>query len=311
MMIEPLLMLLAGFALLVLGSEGLVRGATITASALGVPPLIIGLTIIAAGTSAPELTVSLAAAWRGETEIAIGNVVGSNIANILLVLGAMALARPFLVKADNVSRDGWVMMAVTILFAGLAFLGVITPLMGIGFLLLLIGYMVVLYRSSTAPSEDPPSTSGSLWRGALMLVVGLVVLIYGAGKMVEGAVQLAELLGVAKSVIALALLAIGTSLPELAISIAATWRGQAGLALGNIIGSNIANILLILGISAQVLPLPIPADILARDIWVMLAAAAIGFYILSRAHSTGRLVGRGWGAAFLSAYIVYIIMLFV
>lgn len=311
----PLLLILVGFIILGLGSEALIRGAVTTAHILQVPPILVGLTIISVGTSAPELTVSLSAALDGETEIAIGNVIGSNIANILLIMGVMAVLRPFVVGEIHLRRDGGAMLAASFAFVGLAYYGVITFYMGVILLVALVGYIATLYydsrRSADAAIEENAKDGimqGGLWISIPALLIGLAGIIWGADLMVKGAVEFAEQIGVSSGVIALALVAIGTSLPELAVSVAACLRGQAGLALGNIIGSNISNILLILGATALVTPLAIPPEMLARDIGVMIAVALLGIAIIAwgRTHSVNRVIG----ISFLTLYSVYIALLF-
>lgn len=305
----PLLLILAGFVVLWLASEALIRGAVTTAHALSVPPIIIGLTVISVGTSAPELTVSLSAALEGQTDIAIGNVIGSNIANILLILGVAAAVRPFVLRVANLGRDGGVMLGVSLLLLVLGAWGVIAPLVGAGLLVLFAAYIIYLYYMSRGEVEaeaDEGVMNGGLWSGVPVLVIGLVGIIVGAEFMVAGAVDFAEQIGVSSGVIALGLVAIGTSLPELAVSVAAVMRGQAALAVGNVIGSNISNILLILGASASVVALPFPAEMLARDIWIMLAAALLGIYAVGRGS-----MGRAMASFFLVLYVGYIVLLFV
>jgi len=304
-------LLLSGLVLLALSGEALIRGAVTTALAFRLPPLIIGLTIIALGTSAPEFTVSVQAALVGQADIAIGNVIGSNIANILLVLGVMALLNPFQVSGETLKRDGRVMLMVSALLVAMAYWGMISALMGAGLLLALLVYMIALYRGAQSESQGNKEASenvtenvlpGGLWLAVPVLIAGLIGIIWGADLMVTGAIQLARGFGVSEAVIALSIVAIGTSLPELAVSIVASLRGQAGLAVGNIIGSNISNILLILGGTSLLAPLAI-SDVLAnRDVWVMLGVAILGVYFMS----TGRTMSRLEGGICVALYISYI-----
>lgn len=304
-------LLLSGLVLLALSGEALIRGAVTTALAFRLPPLIIGLTIIALGTSAPEFTISVQAALVGQADIAIGNVIGSNIANILLVLGVMALLNPFQVSGETLKRDGRVMLMVSALLVALAYWGMISALMGAGLLLALLVYMMALYRGAQSESQGNKEASenvtenvlpGGLWLAVPVLIAGLIGIIWGADLMVTGAIQLARGFGVSEAVIALSIVAIGTSLPELAVSIVASLRGQAGLAVGNIIGSNISNILLILGGTSLLAPLAI-SDVLAnRDVWVMLGVAILGVYFMS----TGRTMSRLEGGICVALYISYI-----
>ena len=304
-------LLLSGLVLLALSGEALIRGAVTTALAFRLPPLIIGLTIIALGTSAPEFTVSVQAALVGQADIAIGNVIGSNIANILLVLGVMALLNPFQVSGETLKRDGRVMLMVSALLVAMAYWGMISALMGAGLLLALLVYMIALYRGAQSESQGNKEASenvtenvlpGGLWLAVPVLIAGLIGIIWGADLMVTGAIQLARGFGVSEAVIALSIVAIGTSLPELAVSIVASLRGQAGLAVGNIIGSNISNILLILGGTSLLTPLAI-SDVLAnRDVWVMLGVAILGVYFMT----TGRTMSRLEGGICVALYISYI-----
>lgn len=307
--------LISGLILLVVSGEALLRGAVTSALIFRVPPLVIGLTIVALGTSAPELTVSVQAALSGQTDIAIGNVIGSNIANILLVLGTMAAIAPFAVNIPTLTRDGRFMLLVSAVFVGLAYYGVIDRITGALLLVVLAGYTVHLYRAARSSSEADDvasSTQENTLPGGLMvalpvLVAGLAGLVWGADLMVMGATQLARAFGISEAVIALSIVAIGTSLPELAVAIIASLRGQAGLAVGNIIGSNISNILLILGGAALVAPLPIGGALAARDVWVMFAVAVLGFYFMT----TRRAVSRAEGGICLALYASYISYIYV
>ncbi len=308
---NPVFLLGFGLFVLCLSGEGIVRGAVTVAHALRVSPLIIGLTIIAFGTSAPELTVSIQAAMRGAGDIAIGNVVGSNIANILLVLSVMALVRSFVVDDITIKRDGSVMLASTAALVGLALYGEISRLAGGGLLLALLIYGVYLFRAppskqqhDTAPSDDIDDNllRGGVAVGLLVLGAGLIGIVWSGNMLVSGAIELARQFGLSETVIGLSVIAIGTSLPELGVAIFAALRGHAGLAIGNIIGSNIANILLILGVTASLTPLTIAPEIVARDIWVMAIAAVLGVFFML----TGRRLSRVEGAVGLALYIAYL-----
>ncbi len=312
-MVIAFLMVLGGFALLALGGEALVKGAVGVAQRLNVPPLIIGLTLVAFGTSAPELMVSIQAGLSGNPGIAIGNVVGSNIANILLVLGATALVSPLPNKRRSLSRDSFVMMGVTLGFVLLAFSGEVGRFSAIGLLVFLTFYLLAIYRREKTPPEVSVSGSkeeafkgGTL--GALTLLLGGVVgVVWGADILVEGAVIIAREYAVPEAVIGLSLVAIGTSLPELAISVLAAFRGQVGVAIGNVIGSNIFNICLILGVAGLITPLQIAPQIINFDVWVMAAATLMltGFIL---AQTT---IGKITGGGFLIGYGLYIAALFV
>jgi cation:H+ antiporter len=295
----PFLYCVAGFILLGVSGEALLRGAVTTADRLKVPPLLIGLTVIAFGTSIPELTVSLNAARSGNPDIAVGNVVGSNIANILLVLGAMAVFRSFTIDAGTLNRDGRLMLGVSVLMVLMALNGVITQWMGFGLLAILAGFTFLLYRRArqeadvdeTAASVDENLLEGSLFLALLILIAGLAGVLWGSDLMVKGAVGVAQQAGISQAVIALSIVAIGTSLPELFISLFASLRGHASLAIGNIIGSNISNILLILGVVASTGPLNVSAEIANRDVWVMLGVAILGLVLMRSARRMSRIEG--------------------
>jgi len=295
----PFLYCVAGFILLGVSGEALLRGAVTTADRLKVPPLLIGLTVIAFGTSIPELTVSLNAARSGNPDIAVGNVVGSNIANILLVLGAMAVFRSFTIDAGTLNRDGRVMLGVSMLMVLMALNGVITQWMGFGLLAILAGFTFLLYRRArqeadvdeTAASVDENLLEGSMFLALLILIAGLAGVLWGSDLMVKGAVGVAQQAGISQAVIALSIVAIGTSLPELFISLFASLRGHASLAIGNIIGSNISNILLILGVVASTGPLDVSAEIANRDVWVMLGVAILGLVLMRSARRMSRIEG--------------------
>ena len=295
----PFLYCVAGFILLGVSGEALLRGAVTTADRLKVPPLLIGLTVIAFGTSIPELTVSLNAARSGNPDIAVGNVVGSNIANILLVLGAMAVFRSFTIDAGTLNRDGRVMFGVSVLMVLMALNGVITQWMGFGLLAILAGFTFLLYRRArqeadvdeTAASVDENLLEGSLFLALLILIAGLAGVLWGSDLMVKGAVGVAQQAGISQAVIALSIVAIGTSLPELFISLFASLRGHASLAIGNIIGSNISNILLILGVVASTGSLNVSAEIANRDVWVMLGVAILGLVLMRSARRMSRIEG--------------------
>ncbi len=309
----PFLYCVAGFILLGVSGEALLRGAVTTADRLKVPPLFIGLTVIAFGTSIPELTVSLNAARSGNPDIAVGNVVGSNIANILLVLGAMALFRSFTIDAGTLNRDGRIMLGVSVLMVLMALNGVITQWMGFGLLAILACFTFLLYRRArqeadvdeTAASVDENLLEGSLFLALLILIAGLAGVLWGSDLMVKGAVGVAQQAGISQAVIALSIVAIGTSLPELFISLFASLRGHASLAIGNIIGSNISNILLILGVVASTGPLNVSVEIANRDVWVMLGVAILGLVLMRSARRMSRIEGL-FSLVFYALYVCYL-----
>lgn len=229
-MFEAILLVLGGFILLGGGGEGLVSGAVSLANRLKVPPLIIGLTIIAFGTSAPELTVSIQAAFQGQPDIAIGNIIGSNISNMLLVLGVSALIQPIIVQGKELNRDGVFMLLVTLGFCFVAFYGDITRPIAVGMVGVIVLYTIYLYRLGgdediTQEVSENPLAGASVPVSLIILVLGTIAVVWGADLLVKGAVILAMEFGVSEAVIGLTVVAIGTSLPELAISVLAALRG--------------------------------------------------------------------------------------
>ena len=304
-------LIIAGLALLVVAGDALVKGAVNLSLRLGVPALIVGLTVVAFGTSAPELLVSVDAILDGVPTLAIGNVVGSNIANILLVLGI-----PALIAAVPVSRDllfdFLVMMAATALFIALAWLGPLgwphglTLLTGLGLMLWSSYARAQAHRAAAEPELEGVEEGISTLRIAVYLIGGIVGLPLGASLLVDGATDIASALGVSEAVIGLTLVAVGTSLPELATTVTAALRREAGVALGNVIGSNIFNLLGIIGISALVGRMPVPAEMLHLDLWVMAATSALlGVFVLS-----GRSIGRIAGLVLIALYGAYLFHLF-
>jgi cation:H+ antiporter len=302
------LQLALGFALLVAGGEALVRGAVSVAARLGVSPLLIGLTLVGFGTSTPELVTSLQAAFAGLPGIAVGNVVGSNIANILLILGLAAVIMP--VPADPVAfrRDGLALAIATLLAVSVFLLGSLDRWMGGVLIATLLAYLWIAYLSDRAAvseagterqdAQELSPLPGSVWMALGLAVGGIAVTILGARLAVDAAVALALLWGMSETVVGLTIVAVGTSLPELVTSVMAALRRESAIAFGNVVGSNIYNILGILGVTALVRPIPIPAQIVQLDAWVM-AAATLALIV---AVVWWRQIGRGVGLAFLGAY---------
>ena len=308
-----LLLVAAGLAILVAAGDALVKGAVNLSLRLGVPALIVGLTIVSMGTSAPELVVSIKAVLAGVPALALGNVVGSNTANILLVLGLPALIAAIPVARD-LARDWVIMMAASVLFLALALTGgfgwwqALILLAGLAWMLWDCYARAVVQRNSRSEAEVMAAADGGIsgLRIAMFLALGIVGLPLGAQLLVNGAVSMASTLGVSEAVIGLTLVAVGTSLPELATTVAAALRREAGVALGNVLGSNVFNLLGIIGIAGLVGTIPVPAEMLQLDIWVMLGSSALlGAFILAR-----RPIGRIWGAGLLLIYAAYVISLF-
>ncbi|WP_447527524.1 calcium/sodium antiporter [Vreelandella sp. TE19] len=308
-----ILSLLGGIALLTLGGEGLVRGAVAGAERLGVSALFTGLVIVGFGTSMPELMVSINAALGQQPDIAIGNVVGSNIGNVLLILGLCALIFPLTAKREVLKRDGLVMLLATFLFIALGLSGELGRLDAILLLAGLAAYLVWAYLGerqasggaelAQAPTPPPPAKrpTSTLWILA-SLAGGLALLVGGSQLLLYGAVGIAQAAGLSEAVIGLTVVAVGTSLPELAVSLVAALRRHADVAVGNILGSNIFNLLGILGISAFLQPLTLVERMAAFDQWVMLGAAVVLVIFLY----TGRRLSRTEGALLLAAYVAYV-----
>lgn len=306
----------AGLLLLVIGGEALVKGAVAVAKRLGISPFLIGLTLVGFGTSTPELVASLQAALIGSPGIAIGNIVGSNIANVLLILGLSAIILPLATTKAAFRRDGTALIGASLAFVAVVLLGTIDRWAGLVFLGLLAGYTVYSYRTErrthdaaalvheaeAAEVEETPPRGLGPPTGAAMAVAGIAAVVLGADLLVGAAIAIAEAAGVSETVIGLTLVAVGTSLPELVTSVMAAMRGHGDVAFGNVIGSNIFNVLGIAGLTAVVIPIPVPPDIARLDVWVMLAAALL----LVLFAATGWRIVRWEGVAFLATYAAYL-----
>jgi cation:H+ antiporter len=316
-MTHSILLVAAGLVLLALGGELLVRGAVGMAARLGISPLLAGLTIVGLGTSTPELATSVQAALDKAPGIALGNVVGSNIANILLILGLSALAMPIAVNPASFRRDSLALGGSALLASGAVLLGVIGLVAGLVLVAALGFYLWWAYRSESAAHDAeaerheheaaerpvPPDTGPVVLGG--MIVAGLAAAIFGAGWLVEGAIVLAGAAGVSQSVIGLTVVALGTSLPELIACLVAVLRKHGDVALGNVVGSNIYNLCGILGLTAVIHPIAVPAEIARIDLWVMLGVTAL---LLLQLRSGWRL-SRLEGAALLALYTGYTALL--
>ena len=309
--------LVAGLVLLFVGGEVLVRGAVGTARSFAVSPLLIGLTIVAMATSAPELVVSMKAAWADRPAIAIGNVVGSNIANILLILGCAALICALPCRKHLVYRDGSMMLVGSLLLLVLVYTGSIERWHGALLLVGLVAFLFYTFRVESrhangaaqvheSEADEVPTPPGGTAGSVFFLLLGVGLLIVGAQMLVYGATETARAFGVSEAVIGLSLVAIGTSLPELASVGVAAWRGHTDVALGNIIGSNIFNIFAILGATSLTVPVSIDAQFQGVDIWLMVGSSALLLPLML----TGARLSKVEGCLFLAAYIAYIAWLF-
>jgi len=302
-----------GFVVLVVAGDFLVRGAVNLSLRLGIPALIVSLTIVAFGTSAPELLVAIQASMQGASGIAMGNVVGSNIANVLLVLGVPALISTMDTRGCETRKSFVLMMLVSVLFVGLAFSGQFGTWQA---LVLLAALAMVIaenlrdarrHLTSVDDIDDPEGADPALpmWKILLYLLLGLVGLPLGADLLVDASSQIARDYGVSDAVIGLTLVAVGTSLPELATTVAAALRKQADVALGNVIGSNLFNLAGIIGVAGVVHPIAVDRAFLTYDLWVMLAVSAllIPFVFF------GWRLGRRWGIVLLALYASYLVTL--
>lgn len=325
-MFDIWLPLLGGLVLLIGGGELLVRGSTQAASALGVSPLVIGLTLVGFGTSTPELVTSVQAALSDAPGIAYGNIVGSNIANILLIVGVAALINPMIIASSALKRDGVVMLAVALIFCAVASVVPLGRLVGTAFLLALIGYIYLAFRQerAAAPSDHgavydksialqevdpalapPAPPRHSLSVSVLIALCGLLLVIFGGKFLVDGAVSLARGFGISETVIGLTIVAVGTSMPELVTSVVAGWKKQGDVAFGNIVGSNIYNILGIGGATALIAPGAVPEAIVGFDNLVMIGVSfALVFFAW-----TGLRISRREGAVLLAGYVAYLYLI--
>jgi len=309
----PAVLLIAGLVILVFGAESLVKGASSIASRFGISPLVIGLTIVAFGTSTPELTVNLYSAFTGATDIAVGNIIGSNIANILLILGITALIIPLSVQSSTVKWEipfmllAMVMVFVVgndMLFDG-ALTDVITRTDGLGLLgifAIFMFYIFAIAKTDPMKQEGEEKQTG-LWLSIGLVLIGLAGLVFGGKLLVDNAVVLARFMGLSEAVIGLTVIAIGTSLPELATSVVAAFRKQADIAVGNIVGSNIFNVFWILGLTSTIAPLPSPAGFMVDSLVGLGATVALLAVIVI---GKPMFIERWHGGAFLLAYVVYI-----
>jgi cation:H+ antiporter len=311
-----LLLFAAGIAALVAGAHLLVRGASSLAAALGISPLVIGLTVVAFGTSAPEMAVSVQSAWSGRTDIAVGNVVGSNIFNVLFILGLSALIAPLIVAEQLVRKEVPVMIGASAVLLILALNGDVSRAEGALLFAGVVAYTVYLIvqarregaaRSPDYEQEFGPRTAarGRHWvYQAVLIAAGLALLVAGSNWLVEGAVRAARALGLSELVIGLTIVAAGTSLPEVAASVLAALKGERDIAVGNVVGSNLFNILAVLGLSALVSPagLAVAPSLLAFDLPVMIAVfvACLPIFL------TGYRIERWEGALFLAYYVFYV-----
>lgn len=305
-------LLLLGLVLLVFGADLLVKGAARLAGNFGVPALVIGLTVVAFGTSAPELAVSVKASYSGQPELAVANVVGSNIFNVLFILGLAALISPLLISRQLIRQDVPLMVGASVVVTMMALNGNINRLEALVLFTGLISYTAFLFYQGRKQGADVTDEEVSAmleakvpaWQNLLLVVGGLVLLVLGARWLVQSAVEIATMLGVSEAVIGLTIVAAGTSLPEVVTSVVATMRGQRDIAVGNVVGSNTFNILCVLGFSGLVSPTPllVGEQLAQLDIPVMLGVAILCVPLFF----TGAILDRVEGSIFLVLYIAYI-----
>lgn len=307
--LEIIFYLIAGLVLLFVGAEGLIRGSSNLAIKIGITPLVVGLTVVAFGTSAPELVVSLKAALLGNSSISLGNVIGSNIANIALILGLAAIIRPLKVNAKVVIREIPIMIIISAIFIITLIDGEIGFIEGIIFVIGLIVYLFIsvkIARKEKNPDIDSEFTEGLKSKmgvplSIIFMLAGLGMLILGANLFVQSSVAIAKRFNVSDAVIGLTIVAVGTSLPELITSIVASYKKEADIAIGNVVGSNVFNILGILGITSIIIPIS-SSGISYIDLIVMMVSAIILFPI----SKTGFVISRIEGAVLLIGYFGYI-----
>lgn len=323
MALHPALLFLGGLVVVVLGAEMLLRGATRIATLLRISPIVIGLTVVSVGTSAPELAVGLTAVHEGRGPLAVGNIAGTNIVNILLILGLSAAIRPLPTRSLSVRLDVPVMIATAVALLVMAMDGVLTRAEGLGLLLAAVVYTVALVQLSRQEAPDtrlafrdalaaqapprvnlPTGAAAWAWNGALLLA-GMALAVLGAELLVAGAVELAKAYGVSDAFIGLSIVAIGTSAPELVTTMISTLRNDRDVAIGNLIGSSIYNVLVILGLTMVAAPAS-GVDVSAEVLWIDLPLAALVAIVCLPVFRSDRLVSRREGIGFVLAYLAYL-----
>ncbi|MBT8107447.1 MAG: calcium/sodium antiporter [Gammaproteobacteria bacterium] len=312
-MIGNLLLLIAGLVLLIWGADRFVHGAAATARNLGVAPLLIGLTVVAFATSAPEILVSVVAAMQAQPGLAFGNAIGSNIVNIGLVLGMTAMIRPIRLESATLRREMPALLAVTLLTVSLFLDSFLSRVDGVVMLTGLVIVMVWLARLGMRSAANDPiamdyeaeiPSDVSMPMAVVWLIVGLGTLLIGAELLVDGAIGIAEIMGVSEVVIGITIVAFGTSLPELAVSLASALKGEYGLAIGNIVGSNIFNLLAVIGVAATIEPAMVASTVLSLHIFVMVAFTLVLFAMTYDYDGRAQL-SRVEGLALFAAFVAY------
>jgi cation:H+ antiporter len=317
-MLVPALLLVLGIVFLIIAGDWMVRGAAALARHWGVPALIVGLTIVAFGTSAPELVVGVQAVMQGAGELAAGNVIGSNIANVLLALGLPALIMAIPTNMTGVARNTFICLFATVLFIALAFIN--NPLaMWQGGILFggIVVYLLYMFRLSKAGIHDPildemteieegeDGLPTKVWVSFAYVFIGIAGLVIGGKLIVDNSVLIAAQMGISETIIGLTIVAIGTSLPEIATVVVASYRGHSEVAIGNVLGSNVFNLFAVMGATALTGPVPIERQLLTFDVWVMLASSmALLVFVLRR-----QPIGKKTGIIFVIGYVLYMLAL--
>ena len=317
-MLVPALLLVLGIVFLIIAGDWMVRGAAALARHWGVPALIVGLTIVAFGTSAPELVVGVQAVMQGAGELAAGNVIGSNIANVLLALGLPALIMAIPTNMTGVARNTFICLFATVLFIALAFINNPLAMWQGGILFTgIIVYLLYMFRLSKAGIHDPildemteieegeDGLPTKVWVSFAYVIIGIAGLVIGGKLIVDNSVLIAARMGISETIIGLTIVAIGTSLPEIATVVVASYRGHSEVAIGNVLGSNVFNLFAVMGATALTRPVPIERQLLTFDVWVMLASStALLIFVLTR-----QPIGKKTGAIFLVGYALYMLAL--
>ncbi|MBE6895452.1 MAG: calcium/sodium antiporter [Ruminococcaceae bacterium] len=306
-MILQIILLAVGFAMLVKGADWFVGGAVCIADRFHIPPIIIGLTIVAMGTSAPEAAVSITSAFQGVADITVGNIVGSNIMNILVILGISAAIVPLSVTKSTIRVEMPFLIGITVLLLLQGIDGTISLIDGIvlvAIFALYIAYLIIRTIRYSAQTEDEEITTMKMSKAVPMLIIGMVLIVWGSNIAVEAATAIARIVGMSERTIGLTIVALGTSLPELVTSTAAALKGETDIAIGNIVGSNLFNILFVLGISALIIPVPF-AKAFAVDMIFAIASAVFLFAVCK----FKRQLPRWSGFAMLAGYVGYMFYL--
>lgn len=322
MTLDPVIVFLGGLVVIIVGAEMLLRSASRLAVALGISPIVIGLTIVSVGTSAPELAVGITAGLEGKGPLAVGNIAGTNIVNILLILGLSALMRPLPTRLLSTRLDVPVMIASALALIVVSWDGLLSQMEGVLLMLAAVIYTVAVVQLSRLepplmqqefkdefsepPAPQQTSNQRKAWN-AVLLIVGMALTVLGAELLVSGAVDLAKAFGVSDAFIGLTIVAIGTSAPELVTTLIATWKNERDVAIGNLIGSSVYNILFILGLSCAVVPGGI--DVSQDVLWIDMPVAAAVAIVCLPVFKSDQLVSRREGAFFVVAYLLYLTML--